>query len=131
MIVVDTSALIAILLIESDAPLLAARLANATAVSVSGVTVLEAGMVVWARFGASGLVDLRRLLASVNAVVVPFDGTLADIAIHAFATFGRGSGAPAKLNFGDCASYALAKSLGAPLLYKGNDFAATDIVSAV
>ena len=131
MIVVDSSALIAILQTESDAPALAAALNAAAAVSISAVTVLESGMVISARHGATGLVDLRRLLAIAGAVTIPFDETMANIALDAFAKYGRSSGSKAKLNFGDCAAYALAKSLGAPMLYKGDDFSETDIVSAV
>ena len=64
-------------------------------------------------------------------VIVPFDEGQAGIAIDAFGRYGKGMGTAAKLNMGDCASYALAKALNVPLLYKGNDFKATDITAAM
>ena len=65
-----------------------------------------------------------------NPNVVPFDDAQAQAAFAAFQAYGKGINPNSRLNFGDCASYALAKTLGVPLLYKGNDFAATDIQSA-
>ena len=131
MIVVDTSALVAILSLEPDASRYAAAVQAADVVKVSAITLLEAGIVMHSKQGPGGVDDLRDLLSSANVEIVPFDGDMARIGTDAFARFGRGSGSPAKLNFGDCASYALAKSLDIPLLFKGNDFSETDIVSAV
>lgn len=70
---------------------------------------------------------LQRFLGEINAVVMPFDERQAQIADIAFQRFGKGQGHPAQLNFGDCAVYALAKSLDEPLLFVGNDFSQTDI----
>jgi ribonuclease VapC len=130
-IVVDTSALVAILQLEDDAQTLASALHAATSVSLSAMTLLEAGIVLYARRGQSGVDDLGKLLSGVGVVTVAFDERMAALAIEAFAKFGRGRGSRANLNFGDCASYALSKSLGAALLYKGDDFSATDIVSVL
>jgi ribonuclease VapC len=74
---------------------------------------------------------LEAWLATFNPKIVAFDESQADVAFAAFNTFGKGIHPKAKLNFGDCASYALAKSQNVPLLFKGDDFAATDIVAAV
>lgn len=131
MIVVDTSALIAILQVEPDAQALAAAMQSSPAVAMSAVTLLETGIVIQSRRGPAGVDDLTKLLSGTRVMTVPFDERMAVLAIEAFARFGRGGQSGAKLNFGDCASYALAKSLDAPLLFKGNDFTATDIVSAV
>ena len=131
MIVVDTSALVAILLLEPDARRYAAAVQAADVVKISAITLLEAGIVMHRKQGPGGVDDLRDLLSSASVEIVPFDGDMARIGTDAFARFGRGSGSPAKLNFGDCASYALAKSLSVPLLFKGADFVHTDIVSAV
>ena len=131
MIVVDTSALVAILLLEPDASRYAAAVQAADVVKISAITLLEAGIVMHRKQGPGGVDDLRDLLSSASVEIAPFDGDMARIGTDAFARFGRGSGSPAKLNFGDCASYALAKSLSVPLLFKGADFVHTDIVSAV
>ena len=131
MIVVDTSALVAILLLEPDASRYAAAVQAADVVKISAITLLEAGIVMHRKQGPGGVDDLRDLLSSASVEIIPFDGDMARIGTYAFARFGRGSSSPARLNFGDCASYALAKSLSVPLLFKGADFVHTDIVSAV
>ncbi len=104
---------------------------SAPAVAMSAVTLLETGIVIQARRGPAGVDDLTRLLTGAGVITVPFDERMGVMAIEAFAKFGRDSQSGAKLNFGDCASYALAKSLNAPLLFKGADFSQTDIISAV
>ncbi|WP_298044917.1 type II toxin-antitoxin system VapC family toxin [uncultured Microbacterium sp.] len=130
-IVVDSSAIAAIVFGEADAPALSAVLrAHAGAVQVSAATVLEARMVVQARQGDAATTDLDRLLHSVDAEVVAFDDRQSALAFAAWRRFGRGRHA-ASLDFGDCISYALAKSVGVPLLYKGDDFAQTDVSSAL
>jgi ribonuclease VapC len=83
--------------------------------------------VLFARRGDPGLDDLNGLLAMIGADLVPHTGEMARIAIEAFKQFGKGQGNSAKLNFCDCAAYALAKALDAPLLYKGGDFSGTDV----
>lgn len=129
-IVVDTSALAAVVFGESDAEWFAAELnREAGACSVSAASWVEAGMIVTARFGDQGVSGLRELSDAVGLVVVPVDVSQADLAIAAWQRFGKGRH-PASLNLGDCFSYALAKQLGEPLLFKGRDFLQTDITSA-
>jgi len=131
MIVVDTSALVAIVLNEPERELFNARLREAGNVLVSLGSVLEARMVVFGRRGLAGVAVLDGLLSlPLFEWVAPERGDI-DAAYAAFLAYGRGSRHPAKLNFGDLFAYALAKRRGLPLLYKGADFAATDIVSAV
>lgn len=124
MIVVDTSAFVAIFLQEPDADLLSRRLALAEAATMSAATYLECAMVV-SRYpdGRAALDDwlLRR-----GIVIDPVDHALAQAAADAFERYGKGRH-PAGLNFGDCFSYALAQTRGAPLLFKGDDFARTDL----
>jgi ribonuclease VapC len=93
---------------------------------ISAVTKLEASMVVLGRFGPAGLLQLDRLLNDIGPQVVPFDDRQAEIARDGFARYGKGRH-HAGLNFGDCASYALAIGEAEPLLFKGTDFAATDV----
>jgi ribonuclease VapC len=127
MIVVDTSALVAILTREPDHQQCLNLIDAAERRLVSAVTVYEAGIVMLARAGAGGLDDLNDLLQAISAEIVPFDGAQAAAALAAYARYGKGFDPKARLNLGDCASYALAKGLNAPLLFKGTDFAATDI----
>jgi ribonuclease VapC len=74
-----------------------------------------------------GAARFERILASLGIEVVPVTAEQARLALEAFKRFGKGRGAPASLNYGDCFVYALAKALGAPVLFKGNDFSQTDI----
>jgi ribonuclease VapC len=90
-------------------------------------TYLECAILIVGRFG--GTVDLDAWLARRAIAVIPVDHTLARLAADAFARYGKGRH-PAGLNFGDCFAYALAASLGAPLLFKGEDFARTDVARA-
>lgn len=131
MIVIDTSVLIAILQEESDHIRFKDIIANADVCRMSALTLFETSQVMFARRKHAGLVEMRKLLDSMEVEFVPFDETQAEAALDAFMRYGKGIHPAARLNLGDCASYALAKTLGAPLLYKGADFAATDIVSAV
>lgn len=131
MIVVDTSVVVAVLLGEDDAELFASVLADHVGdIAISAATLVEMRIVARAKQGAAAVADLSALLATVEANIVPLDVDQADIASAAWARFGRGHH-PAALNFGDCFSYALARSYGSPLLFKGNDFAQTDIASAL
>lgn len=129
MIVVDTSALIAILKHEPEQAQFQHLLLAAPDVRIAAPTKFEMMMVAHSlKVGdAQGLA--LRLLIEANIHVVAWTDTLADAAFEAFTRFGKGYH-PAKLNFGDCMSYALARSLNAPLLYKGDDFAKTDIKPA-
>ena len=131
MIVIDTSAVVALAFGEPERDAIALAVQQADKVLISTVSVLEARMVVHGRRGQRAVVlvdDLLRL--PVFEKVAPGVAET-DAAYAAFVAFGKGSGHPAGLNFGDVFSYALAKLRGLPLLYKGDDFAQTDIVSAL
>jgi ribonuclease VapC len=130
MIVIDSSALVAILQNEPERAQFASLIARANRKFVSAVTLLEAGMIARSRRGEAGLAALSEIIADAEIEIVPFDAPLAQFALQAFAKYGKGFHAQARLNLGDCASYALAKGMNAPLLYKGTDFTNTDIASA-
>lgn len=130
MIVVDTSALIAILFREPEHQQFLTLLDGVERRLLSAVTYYEAGIVMRGRAGAGGLDDLNDLIQALSAEIVPFDHVQAAAALAAYARYGKGIDPKARLNLGDCASYALAKGLNAPLLFKGTDFAATDIIVA-
>lgn len=129
MIAVDTSALIAIILGEPDAEQLA-RVMQATTVVVSAASLFEAAMVAESRQGPDAARDLQLLLERYAVTIRPVDAEVAWTAHVAWRRFGKGRH-PAGLNYGDCFSYALAKTLGVPLLYKGDDFSQTDVASAI
>ena len=105
-------------------------LQNEATVVIASPSKFEAMMVAKGRLGEAGPVVVRDLIALHAVEVRDWTDALAEIAIDAFIKFGKGQH-KAKLNFGDCMAYALAKSLNAPLLYKGDDFAQTDIRSAL
>ncbi len=130
MIALDTSALIAILMGEPEKDALIQFIANHHLAHPSAVSLQEAGMIMRSRRGEDGVKDLLDLIVVLRIRVAPYDEGQARIAIDAFSKYGKGMGTAAKLNMGDCASYALAKSLSLPQLYKGNDFKATDIAAA-
>ena len=131
MIAIDSSALIAILLHEPERDTFFDRIADADARKVSAVTVLEAGLVMFGRLGPSGVTDVLDFLTVIDAEIVPFDAHQGQLALTAFSRYGKGVNSKSRLNMGDCISYALAKALNVPLLYKGNDFPATDITAAI
>lgn len=131
MIVIDTSALVAILNHEPERTAFFEAIAAADRRLVSAVTYQEAGQVLFARRGINGLYDLEDLLAFIKAEIIPHDLHLAAFAIAAFQRYGKGIDPQARLNFCDCAAYALAKAMDSPLLFKGNDFAATDVRPAI
>jgi ribonuclease VapC len=125
--VIDTSALIAIALGEpSRQPLLDAIEAAPVRI-VSSISLLEAGIVLRARLGGTGVPLLYQLVEELGSEIVPFDEIQARLAVAAFGRFGKGMRHRAQLNFGDCAVYALAASRGEPVLATGHDFAATDL----
>ena len=128
-LVLDTSAIMSILRQEEDAAAIAARIAGAGKVCISTVTRLEAFTVAMAR-GEIGSQKLAEFLDQLLPQVIAFDEIQSSLAVDAVKAFGKGHHA-ARLNFGDCCAYALAKSMNLPLLYKGNDFAQTDISSAL
>lgn len=128
--ILDTSALIAVLQAEPEADAVLAALERADSVSVSAATLVEACVVA---DGARDPVRSARFDALVDAIapeVVPLDAAQAAIARRAYRDYGRGSGHPARLNLGDCFTYALAATRRDPLLYVGQDFAHTDLPSA-
>ncbi|MBA4159666.1 MAG: type II toxin-antitoxin system VapC family toxin [Gemmatimonadetes bacterium] len=128
--VLDTSAVIAILQVEPAATRLSLAIHTVAASSrrMSAASVVEAGIIVQRRFGDAGERDLDALLRELGVEVVPLTAAHAEIARSAFRRFGKGRH-PARLNFGDCFSYALARALGEPLLFVGDDFARTDIAA--
>jgi len=127
-IVIETSAVVACLTDEPEAAEFARRIALARRRLMSSVNLLEARLVlVFSKGIPAEIVD--DFLANERIEVVPFDEPLSELAFDAYRRYGKGHH-PAKLNLGDCAAYALAKSRGWPLLYKGEDFAQTDIERA-
>ncbi len=130
MIVVDTSALIAILIGDSEARTFVQSILASDEALVGAPTAFEFRMVAQAERFGKGEGEIDAILRLPRLCIVDWSPILLGDADEAFKRFGKGRH-PAKLNFGDCMSYALAKSLGCPLLYKGEDFAKTDIVSAV
>jgi ribonuclease VapC len=127
LIVVDTSALIAILKDESDAQSLLDRVGQEEEVVIGTPTLFEYLMVAVGKGDGGQEATARALLDQLGVKIVSWTPEQADLATDAFLRFGRGRGHPARLNFGDCMAYAVAKSLDAPLLFKGTDFAATDV----
>lgn len=127
---VDASALVAIVRAEDDAEVYLAALGRASEPAIAAPTLLEATLVADGR-GPVGSRRFDQLVAAADLTVVPFTAQHAAVARAAYRDFGRGSGHPARLNFGDCMAYAVASVLGQPLLYKGDDFGHTDIRSAL
>jgi ribonuclease VapC len=128
--VIDTSALVAILTNEDDAEQLENAIERDTSRLMSVATVLEAAMVLESRYGEAGTRELDLMIQRLPIEIRPVDFDQLEWARFAFHTYGRGRHS-AKLNFGDCFSYALSKISGEPLLYKGADFAQTDLLSAL
>lgn len=128
--IVDTSALVAIINAEPEAVVFLTRLNSEPHVRISAVTLFEFSMVVdrWRSAAASTAAD--RLLVQIEAEIVAVDADAALAARRAYLRFGKGFHR-ARLNFGDCFSYALAKQAGEPLLFKGKDFALTDVEPAL
>lgn len=126
--VIDSSAVIAVLFGESDAPSFIKALANPGRKCMSAITRLETSIVIEARKGEPGARSLAQLMAVSGIDVVAFDSGQAEIALDAWRRYGKGRH-PASLNMGDCASYALATLMNEALLFKGNDFNLTDLAS--
>jgi ribonuclease VapC len=125
--VIDTSAIMAILQLEPEAELFATLIEVSPVRLISSVSVLEAGIIAEARKGEAGAQELDALLAQARATISAFDLQQAEVAREAFRRFGKGRHSAA-LNFGDCAAYALSRVSGEPLLFKGTDFGRTDVV---
>lgn len=131
MIVIDTSAIFAIMASEPEAIEIRRVLKTDPELAISAFTVFECRTVLHRRLARAAQSEFSQFLQLANVQVEPFDSDLAEIAFVAYRTMGKGSGHKAQLNLGDCASYALAKAFDAPLLYKGNDFTHTDVRSAL
>ncbi len=127
--VIDTSAILAILQDEPERAAFAAMIEAARQRLMSGATLVEASIVVEARFGAEGVQELDLLLDRAAVQIVPVDAQQAEEARRAWRRFGKGRH-PAGLNYGDVFGYALARTLGDSLLFKGEDFSRTDIAAA-
>jgi len=130
-VIVDTSALIALLRLESDSRRFAEALVHETEVVMSAGSYLEAGIVIDRSHNPRSSRLFDQLVREMNIEIVPVTVEQARIAREAYRDFGKGSGHPAGLNYGDCFSYALAKERNESLLYKGNDFVHTDVRSTL
>jgi ribonuclease VapC len=130
-VIVDTSAVVAILIQEPDARIYADCLEQERPLRISAATLVEIGIVALRRGGEPLLSAAVRIVEESGIEVAPVTAERARSAIAAYGSFGRGVGRPACLTFGDCFSYALAKETSEPLLYKGDDFAKTDVRSAL
>ena len=129
--IIDTSVLIAILKDESDAHALSIRIVDcADARVMSAASYLEAGIVADSQRNDIANDDLDELIAALGIEIVAVTPAQAILARQAHRAYGRGSGHPAKLNFGDCFSYALATDRREALLFKGDDFSHTDVLRA-
>jgi ribonuclease VapC len=126
-VIVDTSALIAILRDESDAKTFAVAIAGADRRRLSAANYVETAIVIDGSRNPIASRHFDDLLREAEIVIEPVTEEQARIAREAYRDFGRGSGHPAGLNFGDCFAYALAKALREPLLFKGDDFGRTGI----
>ncbi len=127
--VLDSSAILAILLDEPERPSFAQLIEQDATRLVSAATLVEVSIVIESRKGEPGRRLLERFLELTAAEIVPVTAAQAGRACDAFRRWGKGRH-PAGLNFGDVFAYALAEVAGEPLLFKGNDFARTDITSA-
>nr|WP_052232661.1 type II toxin-antitoxin system VapC family toxin [Methylobacterium sp. ZNC0032] len=127
-IVVDTSAVVAIITLEAEADAFAATMSSATRRIMTSVNLLEARLVLSFTKNMP-LETVPDFVAREGVEIIPFDGALSNLAFEAYGRYGKGRH-PARLNMGDCAAYALAKFRGWPLLYKGDDFSGTDIERA-
>lgn len=129
--IVDSSALIAILRNEPDAEVFADALDAASIRRISAATYVESAIII---DGGRSPISSRRLddlIQEADIRIEPVTEGQARLAREAYRDYGKGSGHPAQLNFGDCFSYALARSTGEPLLFKGRDFAHTDLIPAL
>jgi ribonuclease VapC len=124
--VVDTSALVAIFLLEPEAEQFAHAILEAPRAAISAASLLEAGIILDSRIGHQDSSELDEFIVNVGLEVEPVTLDQVRVARHAYRTYGRGNH-PAGLNFGDCFAYALAKTAGLSLLFKGDDFTRTDI----
>lgn len=129
--ILDSSAVIAILRDEPEAASFAAKIEAASHRRISAVNFVEAAAVIDGSRDPVASRHLDELLSMAQVVIEPVDEIQARIARDAYRDFGKGSGHPAKLNFGDCFAYALAKSKRESLLFRGRDFSKTDVLDAL
>jgi ribonuclease VapC len=129
--IIDTSAILAILRQEPGARECSEAIARAVVRRISAANLLEAAIVVDGSGDPIASRRLDELLAASGIATEPVTAEQAHLGRAAFRDFGRGSGHPARLSFGDCFAYALAKTAGEPLLFTGRDFARTDVVPAI
>jgi ribonuclease VapC len=130
-VIIDTSAVIAILATEDDAAIYAHAIADANVRRISAASYLECGIVLDNQSDPVVSRALDELLAEADVVIAPVTEHQARLARQAYVDFGKGSGHRAALNFGDCLTYALALDTREPLLWKGDDFGHTGIASAL
>ena len=128
--IVDTSAVVAVIFDESDAEYFEDEISGATVCRMSVANYFEAAMVIEGRMGEEGARELDSYLETAGIEFVPVRFEHVHAARLAWRRYGKGNH-PAGLNFGDCFAYALAEIVGEPLLYKGDDFALTDVESAL
>jgi ribonuclease VapC len=128
-VIVDSSAVVAVLKREPLQVEMATKLANADVIAIGAPTLVETDMVTIGALGERGRAVIAQFLESFEVEVIPFGDNHWQVAAEAFMRFGKGRH-PAGLNYGDCMTYATAKVAGEPLLYIGNDFAQTDIEAA-
>ncbi|WP_202402703.1 type II toxin-antitoxin system VapC family toxin [Shinella kummerowiae] len=131
MIVLDTSALVAILTDEPERRAFNEAIDQAATRLLSAATLLETKMVLFSRYGGAGVNALDAFILRADIRIESVTAAQAEIAFDAFRRYGRGTGHAAHLNYGDCFSYALARENAAPLLFKGGDFGHTDVETAL
>jgi ribonuclease VapC len=129
-VILDTSALMAILFEEPEARTFARAIGSAPSPALSAATLVEAALVLEGRSGAAGAADLDATLGRLEVEIVPFTAEHATLAREGWRRYGKGRH-PAGLNLGDCFAYALAKARNEPLLFKGTDFPQTDVKAAL
>lgn len=129
--IVDSSAIIAIAQDEPDADRLFRALHDHPGPRISAGNLLETYLVIDQRWGDEAPAVMERVLLPIGLVVEPVTEAQVSIARDAYRRFGKGTGHPAQLNYGDCFAYSLARMLDQPLLFVGNDFAQTDIKPAL
>jgi len=130
-VIIDSSALVAIMFAESDAATYARAIRGARERRISAVNYVEAAVVIDGRRDPVASRRFDDWMREAGIIIEPLDESQAYVARQAYRDFGRGSGHPARLNFGDCFAYALARHRGEPLLFKGDDFGHTDVEPAI
>ena len=129
--IIDASALVAIVRDEPEADQFIDEIAGDERPAMSAATYVEVGLVIDSRRDSAASASLDELIGALEIEILPFTFEQARLAREAYKKFGKGSGHPARLNFGDCFSYALASDRQQPLLFKGADFSRTDLQPAL